>query len=129
AMAANAFASRPHRRVDTPFRAAKAARAVPQEPAPRTASVGRSAMASGSAVERRSLVAAGHSALLLGVQSVEIDRLQQEGREAAFQHQAGNDLTGVGEQQVRAVAADDAGMVRLAEACNAEQTGLLPFGP
>src|SRR5690606_4103878 len=96
-MASTTTASRPHRVVARPLRAVRVARAVPHEPAPRTASLvlpgvavigSPSTAVSGVAGRlRRGHVALGGLLLRslglalaqgLGVQRVEVDRLQQE---------------------------------------------------
>src|SRR5690554_7645329 len=83
--------SQPHSTAGNWWRAISAASAVPQEPAPSTATLGRFDMPSGvaggpaaAAVGGRLLILLlGALAQALGVQRIEVDRLQQERREAA----------------------------------------------
>src|SRR5690606_22353694 len=107
----SASRSQPHSTVGKPLRAISAASAVPQEPAPSTATFGP-AMPSGVA---RGLAAAGLRRLLLlggalaqafGVQRFEVDRLQQERREAAGLDQVADQLARVRVEHVGAVGAE-----------------------
>src|SRR5690606_31305995 len=87
------------------------ASAVPQEPAPSTAtrlplmlSPGRGLH--GVALLRRLAVRLGPLARGLRVQRVEVDRLQKQRREAALADHVGDRFTGERIQRVRAEAAD-----------------------
>src|SRR5690606_3660051 len=105
-MAAIVSASRPHSTVGWPWRAVSAASAVPHEPAPRTASraaAGGEGITMASVAARRlpgrrrvALLALGALAQALGVQRVEVDRLQVERREAAGLDQVADELPRVG---------------------------------
>ena len=71
------------------------------------------------------LLAFGAATHLLGVQRLEVDRLQQERREAAILDQVGHDLARVREQHVRAVGRQHRIAVGHVEAAHAEHAGLL----
>src|SRR5690606_492988 len=142
-IASTTAASRPHSVVAKPLRAVSVARAVPHEPAPRTASlllpvstvIGTPAPGSGVAgrLGRGDVgVAFGLLRLALaqglGVQGVEVDRLQQERREATGAGQLADDLAHVREQAVRAVGAEQHVRALRRQAGDAEHAGLVDFG-
>src|SRR5690606_10358529 len=110
----SASRSQPHRTVGKPWRAISAASAVPQEPAPSTATRGRFDMPSGVADGLAAAAVGGRLLLLLlgalaqalGVERIEVDRLQQERREAAGLDQVAQGLAGIRVEHVRALGAE-----------------------
>src|SRR5690606_28669604 len=131
----------PHSVVGCPWRAIRAANAVPQEPAPRTATGTGVAVASFMPTAQGSGGAPGlgvaegtHAALpaargtlapALGAQRQEVDRLQQERSKATGLDQAADQLAGVRVEDVRAMHAEHRVQLLRLEAGDAEQAGLL----
>jgi hypothetical protein len=65
--------------------------------------------------------------LLFGVERLEIDRLQEERREAAILHEVRNDLTSIREQHVRAIRREHGIAPRRIESGQTEDAGLMDF--
>src|SRR5687768_17085477 len=143
-MAAMPLASRPHSTVLQPCRAISAASAVPQEPAPTTATVagacattlglvpsGKSGVASGFGAGQAGAIGGllgGALAQAFGVQGFEVDRLQEEWRETAGLDQVADQLARVRVQHGRAMHAEHAVERGGIETGQTEHTGLLHFG-
>src|SRR5690554_5357545 len=125
--------SQPHSTAGNWWRAISAASAVPQEPAPSTATLGRFDMRSGVArrlaADRRLLLLLllGALAQALGVQRLEVDRLQQERREAAGLDQVADQLARIRVEHVRAVGTEHGVEHLRLEAGQGEHARLLHF--
>src|SRR5580765_7170800 len=114
-MASTTAASRPHSTARWPWRTSSAASALPQEPAPRTAIV-RAAVSAmpasgvagglGAAAELAGGLLLRALAQALGVQALEVQRLQQERRKTAGLDQFADGLPRVRIQRGRAQGAE-----------------------
>src|SRR5215469_12464650 len=129
-MAASRAGLRPQSLTGRPLRANWMASAVPQDPAPSTATgtpADRPLMSASPATPAfaRASVGDGRLSLVGGVQRVEIHRRQQELREAALAHQLRDRRTRVGEEHARADGADGALEIGLGEIADDEQSRLL----
>ena len=68
-----------------------------------------------------------HLLKMLGIERVEIDGRQQHRREATLADQVGHHFTGIGEQQIGAVASQQMTHFLVLEAGGAENSGLCDF--
>src|SRR5262249_7949801 len=114
-MAASRSRLRPQSRTGRPLRANWIASAVPQDPAPSTATgtpADRPLMSASPAtpalLSARTSVGDGRLPLVGGVQGVEIDRWQQELWKSALAHEMRDCRTRVGKEHARADGADGA---------------------
>src|SRR6185369_8503511 len=105
-----------HSQVARPARASWMASAVPQEPAPRTPTVA-SCLVSTPLTRLASMRLRALTRVfdVLLEQGVEVERLEQELREAAFSDEIRHGLARVREDEARAVTAQHAPALRLAE--------------
>src|SRR6516165_6370372 len=131
-MAASRSGLRPQSLTGRPPRANWMARAVPQDPAPSTATGARAdrpLMSASPATPRAAFAPAsvgdGRLPLVGSVQRVEIHGREQELRKAALAHELRDGRTRVGEQHSRADGADGTLQIRLGEIADDEEARLL----